>query len=151
MRIQVKALLPEAKGPLCFCSWKEALRIYKAGVPNPGPWTGTYQWPVGARSHSGRWAAGESGSFVYIYGRYSSLMGFPVSTVKRICLPRQETWTGSIPGSGRSCRVGNGDLLQYFLPGKFPGQQSLAGSIPWVAESQTWLNNWTLLMAHITS
>ena len=27
--------------------------------------------------------------------------------------------TGSIPGSGRSSGEGNGNSLQYFLPGKF--------------------------------
>ena len=31
--------------------------------------------------------------------------------------------TGSIPGSGRSPGMGNGNS---FLPGKFPGQMSLA-------------------------
>ena len=33
--------------------------------------------------------------------------------------------TGSIPGSGRSSELGNGNPLQ-FLPGKFHGQRSLA-------------------------
>ena len=34
---------------------------------------------------------------------------------------------GSIPGSGGFPGGGNGNSLQYFLPGKFPGQRSLAG------------------------
>ena len=52
---------------------------------------------------------------------------------------------GSIPGSGRSPGVGNGNLLQYsfffppiFLPGKFHGQRSLVGYSPWdCKESET--------------
>ena len=38
---------------------------------------------------------------------------------------------GSIPGLGRSPGAGNGNLLQYFLPGKSHGQRSLAGYSPW--------------------
>ena len=38
--------------------------------------------------------------------------------------------TGSIPGSGISPGEGNGNPLQYFLPGKFHGQRSLAGYSP---------------------
>ena len=34
---------------------------------------------------------------------------------------------GSIPGSGRSPGEGNGNPLQYFLPGKSYGQRSLWG------------------------
>ena len=33
----------------------------------------------------------------------------------------------SIPGSGRSPGEGNGNPLQYFLPGDFHGQRNLAG------------------------
>ena len=39
--------------------------------------------------------------------------------------------TGLIPGSGRSPRVGNGNTLQYYLPGRFHGQRSLMGYCPW--------------------
>ena len=39
--------------------------------------------------------------------------------------------TDSIPGSGRSPGVGNGNPLQYFLPGKSHGQRSLVGYNPW--------------------
>ena len=35
-----------------------------------------------------------------------------------------------MPGSGRSPGGGNGNPLQYFLPGKFHGQRSLAGYSP---------------------
>ena len=38
---------------------------------------------------------------------------------------------GSTPASGRSLAVGNGYLLQYFLPGKPHGQRSLVGCSPW--------------------
>ena len=37
----------------------------------------------------------------------------------------------SITGSGRSPGEGNGNPLQYFLPGKFHGQRRLAGYSPW--------------------
>ena len=46
---------------------------------------------------------------------------------------------GSIPGSGRSPGKGNGNLLQYFLPGKSHGQRSLVG--PWGCKSQTQLSD----------
>ena len=38
---------------------------------------------------------------------------------------------GSIPGSGRSPRVGNGNPLQYFCLEKSHGQRSLAGYGSW--------------------
>ena len=38
---------------------------------------------------------------------------------------------GMIPGSGRSSGEGNGNPLQYSLPGKFHGQRSLVGYNPW--------------------
>ena len=38
---------------------------------------------------------------------------------------------GSIPGSGRSPGEGNGNPLQYSLPGEFHGQRSLVGHSPW--------------------
>ena len=37
---------------------------------------------------------------------------------------------GSVPGSGRCRGEGNGNPLQYFLPGEFHGQGSLAGYSP---------------------
>ena len=37
---------------------------------------------------------------------------------------------GSIPGSGRSLGIGNGNL-PIFLPGKCHGQRSLADYSPW--------------------
>ena len=36
-----------------------------------------------------------------------------------------------IPGLGRSWGEGDGNPLQYFLPGKFHGQKNLAGYSPW--------------------
>jgi len=44
---------------------------------------------------------------------------------------------GSIPGSGISPGAGNGNPLQYFLPGKPHGQRSLEGYSPGVTKSQT--------------
>ena len=38
---------------------------------------------------------------------------------------------GLILGLGRSLAVGNGNLLQCFLPGKSQGQRSLVGYSPW--------------------
>ena len=38
---------------------------------------------------------------------------------------------GLISGSGGSPEVGSGNALQYFLPGKFPGQRSLAVCSQW--------------------
>ena len=39
--------------------------------------------------------------------------------------------SGSTPVSGGSPGGGNGNPLQYFLPGEFHGQRSLAGYSPW--------------------
>ena len=48
--------------------------------------------------------------------------------VKNLLATAEDTRdTGSIPGSGRSSGIGNGNPLQYFLPGKYHGQRSLAG------------------------
>ena len=48
----------------------------------------------------------------------------------------------SIPGSGRTTGEGNGYPLQYFLPGEFHGQRSLAcGIVHGVTQSWTRLNN----------
>ena len=49
---------------------------------------------------------------------------------------------GSIPGSGRSPGEGNGNPLQYFLPGKPHEHRSLAGCGLWVAKNWTWLSEW---------
>ena len=49
--------------------------------------------------------------------------------------------TASIPGSGRSPGVGNGNLLQWFLPGKSHGQRSLVGYSLWGHKSGTHLRD----------
>ena len=46
-----------------------------------------------------------------------------------------------VPGSGRSPGEGNGNPLQYSLPGKSYGQRSLLGCR--VRKSQTWLSDWS--------
>ena len=45
-------------------------------------------------------------------------------------LPAKAGDTDLIPGSGRSPGEGNGNLLQYPLPGDSDGQRSLAGYSP---------------------
>ena len=61
------------------------------------------------------------------------ILGFPHGTVvKNIpSNPGDARDAGSILGSGRPPGIGNGSLLQCFLPGKFHGQSSLAGYSPW--------------------
>ena len=49
--------------------------------------------------------------------------------------------TGSISGSGRFLREGNGNSLQYFCQGKSHGQKSLAGHSPWSHKSWTGLRH----------
>ena len=46
---------------------------------------------------------------------------------------------GSIPGSGRCPGEGNGNPLQYSLPGESHGQRSLMDYSSWGQKSQTWL------------
>lgn len=46
----------------------------------------------------------------------------------------------SIPGSGRSTREGNGNPLQFFLPGKVHGGRSLLDYSSW-GHSQSRLGN----------
>ena len=48
---------------------------------------------------------------------------------------------GLIPGLGRSLGEGNGNPLQYCLPGESHGPRSLAGYSPWDRMSQTRLSN----------
>ena len=47
----------------------------------------------------------------------------------------------SSPGLGRSPGEGNGNPLQYSLPGEFHRQSSLVGYSPGVAKSQTQLSD----------
>ena len=48
--------------------------------------------------------------------------------------------TSLIPRSGRLPGERNGNLLRYFLPGKFHGQRRLVGSAQGVSSSQTRLS-----------
>ena len=52
-------------------------------------------------------------------------------------LPANAGCMGSIPGSRRSPGEGNGNPLQYFLPGKSYGQRNLAATVHSIAKSQT--------------
>ena len=57
--------------------------------------------------------------------------------------------SSSIPGSGRSPGVGNGNLLQYSLPGKFQGQRNLEGYSPrGCKESDMTLHTYTHTHTH---
>ena len=60
-------------------------------------------------------------------------MGFPGGTMVKNPLAKTEDKgdLGLIPGLRRSPGVGNGNPLQYFLPGKFHGQRGLAGYSSW--------------------
>ena len=60
-------------------------------------------------------------------------MGFSGgSAVKNLPANTRDTGDlGSIPGSGRSPRTGNGNSLQYSYLGKSHGQRSLVGYSPW--------------------
>ena len=65
-------------------------------------------------------------------GETEVLLGFPGGSVVKN-LPASVGATGDvglIPGLRRSPGVGNGNPLQYFLPGKFHGQRDLAGYSP---------------------
>ena len=57
-------------------------------------------------------------------------MGFSAGSVVKN-LPANAGDTGLIPGSGRSPGEGNGNPLQYPLPGKSRGQRTLEGYSPW--------------------
>ena len=50
---------------------------------------------------------------------------------------------GSIPGSGRSPREGNDNLLQYSCPWKSHGQRNLVATVHGVAKSQARLSDFT--------
>ena len=76
---------------------------------------------------------------------------FPSGTVVKN--PPVNAWDerdmGSIPGSGKSPGVGNGNLLWYsFLPGIFHGQRSLAGYSPW-GVTKSWMQLSTHTLRHI--
>ena len=61
------------------------------------------------------------------------------------CLSGEESacqsWDmSSVPGSGRSPGVRDGNLLQYSLLEKFHGQRTLADYNPWRPKNQMWLS-----------
>ena len=65
-----------------------------------------------------------------ILSRYSWAKGLQVAlVVKNLPSSAEDARdVGSIPESGRCLGEGNGNPLQYFLPGKSHGQRSLVGS-----------------------
>ena len=73
----------------------------------------------------------------------TGIKGFPVSSVVKN-MPASAGDSGDagwIPGSGRSPRGGNGNLVQYSFLGEFHGQRSLAGCSSWGHKSWTRLSN----------
>ena len=56
--------------------------------------------------------------------------GFPAGSVVKNP-PANGRDVGLIPGSGRSPGGGNGNPLQYFLPGESRGQRKVEGYSPW--------------------
>ena len=75
--------------------------------------------------------------------------GFPSGSVVNNPLANvgAEGDMGSIPGMGRSTGGGNGNPLQYFLPGESHGQRSLVGYSPWghrESDMTEWLNTHAL-------
>ena len=81
----------------------------------------------------------------------SLLEGFPGgSGVKNPSTNAGDTGdVSSIPGLGRYPGEGNGNPLQYFLPGKSHGQRSLAGYSPWGSQkNQTQLSRHELFKNH---
>ena len=87
------------------------------------------------------------------------LLGFPGGLVVKKKKKKKKTLastgdTASIPGSGRSPGVGNGNPLQYSCLEKSHGQSCLAGSSPWgCKESDTTerLNNKTVFISSNSS
>ena len=64
-------------------------------------------------------------------------MGFPGgSVVRNLAANARDAGgdSGSIPGSGRSLRKGNGSPTPVFLPEKSHGQRSMAGYRPWACK-----------------
>ena len=53
---------------------------------------------------------------------------------------------GLILGSGRSPGIGNGNLFQYFLPGKSHGQRILVGSSPWGCKKSDMIEHACMLL-----
>ena len=81
-------------------------------------------------------------SFIFI-NHYSNLMGFPGGSVTEN-LPvnaRDAGYVGSIPGSGRSPGVGNGNLLQYSCLKNHMDRESWRAAVHGAAKSWTQLSN----------
>ena len=67
---------------------------------------------------------------IYILSKYGASQ--VVQVIKNPFVNAGDTRdTSSITGSRKSPGEGNGNPLQYFLPGKFHGQRSVAGHSPW--------------------
>ena len=78
-------------------------------------------------------------SFIFI-NHYSNLMGFLGGSVIEN-LPvnaRNAGYVGSIPGSGRSPGVGNGNLLQYSCLKNHMDRESWRAAVYGATEHSTW-------------
>ena len=74
---------------------------------------------------------------------YTHIPGFLSSVVVKN-LPANSGDTrdmGLIPGLGRVPGIGNGNLLQVFLLGKFHGQRRRGATVYWIVKSWTRLSD----------
>ena len=69
------------------------------------------------------------------------LMNFPGGSDSKESANARDS--SSIPGSGRSSRVGNGNPLQYSCLGNARGRRARWATVHWVAESQILLSDET--------
>ena len=70
-------------------------------------------------------------TYLHYCGSYTTRWASQVAQQWQLCLPMQESWAGSILGSGKSSGEGNGNPLQYSCLEKSHGQRSLAGHSAW--------------------
>ena len=84
-----------------------------------------------------------------IYVGWSANMGFPGGSVVKNP-PASVGDTGSIPGSGRSLRKGNGNALQYSFLGNPMDRGAWQATVPGVTESQTRLGDQTTTISQYT-
>ena len=84
-----------------------------------------------------------------IYVGWSANMGFPGGSVIKNP-PASVGDTGSIPGSGRSLRKGNGNALQNSFLGNPMDRGAWQATVPGVTESQTRLGDQTTTISQYT-
>ena len=105
--------------PMIWNSRKEKPHWQKADLQLPG-----------ARSKGGTACKGTGNprmTYLHYCGSYTTRWASQVAQQWGVCLPMQESWAGSILGSGKSSGEGNGNPLQYSCLEKSHGQRRLAG------------------------